>query len=305
MAMSIAVIPASASRYRAGRHPILGLSMIFPAVLGLAVFQFTPLIVAFVNSFQRFSPFDQSVKGWAGFDNYLATFADPIFSAALINTILYIVLELVLTIPLALALAILIDKRLPGTAWARSAIIGALAASEAVTAIIWNQMYEPSTGLFNAVLQAIGLAKQPFLTGTGQALPGIVLLSVWKDVGLPMLIFLAGLQSIPSELHEAAAIDGAGPWRTFTRITLPQLRPSLVLSLFMVTITATRIFTPIMIMTQGGPEWATTNLTHYAYLQNFEFTSPGTAAATVVCLLMLLVVVTAIQARILRSAREA
>jgi len=299
----MAAFTAPGGTYHHAKHPLFGWFMVVPAIVGLSLFQFLPLGTAIVDSFGAFDPFDQSPTGWGGWSNYAAILDDPIFTSAVINTVAYIVLTLILTIPLALALAVLLDRRLPGTTFARCAIIGALAASEAVTASIWNQMYEPSTGLFNALLNALGFANQPFITGDNQALISIVVMSVWKDVGLPMLIFLAGLQAIPGELRDAAALDGAGGWRTFTRIILPQLRPSLVVAVFMVTINATRIFTPIIIMTQGGPDWATANLTYYAYAQSFEFTSPGTASAAVVCLLALLVIVTAVQIRLLRPAK--
>lgn len=298
--------PARKKRQWTGQNSnmILGPAMILPAVVALALFQYLPLITAVLNSLQSFSPFDQSSTGWVGLGNYSDIFADPAFRYALLNTFLYIVLMLALTIPLALLLAVLLDRRLPGTTWARNAVIGALAASEAVTALIWNQMYEPSSGLFNAILHAASLPTQPFLTGGSQALVSIVVMTVWKDVGLPLLIFLAGLQAIPRELHEAAQLDGANDWQIFRKITLPQLRPSIVVALFMVTITATRMFTPILIMTQGGPQGATTNLALYSYLQGFEFQSQGTASASVVCMLAVLAIVTLAQSYLLRGQQE-
>jgi ABC-type sugar transport system permease subunit len=282
-------------------NPILGLAMIVPATVALALFQFLPLITAMLNSLQSFSPFDQSSTGWVGLDNYAELFADPSFLSALVNTFLYIVLMLGLNIPLALILAVMLDRRLPGSVWARNAIIGALAASEAVTALVWNQMYEPSSGLFNAILSAVHLAPQPFLTSSNQALVSIVIMSVWKDVGLPMLIFLAGLQAIPREIPEAAELDGANERQIFWTITLPMLRPSIVVALFMMTITATRMFTPILIMTMGGPQGSTTNLALYSYLLGFEFQSPGLASASVVCMLAVLVLITISQGFILRD----
>lgn len=280
---------------------ILGPAMILPAVVALALFQFLPLLTAALNSLQSFSPFDQSSTGWVGVDNYAEIFSDPDFRSALFNSFLYIVLMLGFTIPLALVLAVLLDRRLPGSVWTRNAIIAALAASEAVTALVWNQMYEPSSGLFNAIFHALSLPTQPFLTSGDQALLSIVIMSVWKDVGLPMLIFLAGLQAIPKELPEAAALDGASERQIFWSVTLPLLRPSIVVALFMMTITATRMFTPILIMTQGGPRGSTTNLALYSYIQGFEFQSQGTASASVMCMLLLLGLITVAQGWLLRD----
>jgi ABC-type sugar transport system permease subunit len=280
---------------------LLGPAMIFPALLGLALFQFLPLATAVSNSLRSFNPFTHRPKGWAGLDHYQQIFRDPNFGWASLTTIAYIVLILMLTIPLAISLAVLLDRRLPATTFARSAILGALAASEAVTALIWNQMYEPNTGLFNTILTSIGVLPQPFLTESHQAIFSIAVMSVWKDVGLSTLIFLAGLQVIPDDLAEAAALDGASRAQIFWRVTLPLLRPSLVLAVFMTTVGATRLFTPIILLTQGGPNGATQNLVYYSYSHAFEFNSPGPASASVVCMLALLVLITLVQARLLRG----
>ncbi len=280
---------------------VVGPAMILPAAIGLCLFQFVPLGVAVFDSFRAFNPFTHRAGGFIGFANFAAVLGDPPFRSAVLVTLIYIVLMLVVVVPLALGLAILLDKRMPGTAFARAAILGALAASEAVSALIWNQMYQPDSGLFNAVIKAVSLPPQPFLNVGWQAVLSIVVMSGWKDVGLPMLIFLGGLQAIPPSLYEASAIDGASGWRQFRRITLPLLRPSLVLSMFMVTLGAARLFTPVMILTQGGPNGQTENLTYYSSAQSFQFNSPGRASASVMLMLILLVAITLVQARSLRN----
>jgi ABC-type sugar transport system permease subunit len=283
---------------------LFGPLMIFPAVLGLALFQFLPLIVAILNSFHAFNPFTKRAAGWAGFANFAKVLKDGSFEQAMLITVIYILLSLLVILPLSLGLALLLDRKLPGTPIARAAILGALAASESVSALIWNQLYLPDSGLFSAILTAIGLPSQPFLSSTWQAIPSIVAISAWKDMGLPMLIFLGGLQAIPPHLYEAAAIDGAPAWPVFRRITLPMLGPSTILATFMITVGAARLFTPILLLTEGGPAGSTTNLSYYSYAQNFLYSSPGLASASVVFMLILMVVISLLQAFALRGSRR-
>ena len=275
--------------------------MVFPVLLGLGLFQFWPLVSAVLNSFRTFNAFTKRPNGWAGWDNFTQIFADHVFVNAMLITLVYIVLMIVVVVPMALGLAILLDKRMRGTMLARAAILGALASSEAVAALIWGQLYEPGTGLFDAILKAVGLPEQPFLTSGPYAIVSIVVMTAWKDVGLPMLIFLGGLQAISPQVMEAAALDGASSWRIFRRITLPLLRPSIILAIFMVTVAAARLFTPIILLTQGGPNGQTTNLPFYSYAQAFEFSSPGTASASVMFMMIVLIGITVLQAYLIRD----
>ncbi|WP_432826258.1 carbohydrate ABC transporter permease [Dactylosporangium sp. CA-092794] len=294
-------VRSTAARPARGVAPWAGWLLITPLFAGLGLFQFYPIAVAGLQSLQSFNPFTGASNGYVGLHNYSALFADPQFVAALRNTILYIVLTLVVEIPLALFLAQLIHARLPARGLLRFMVIAGLAASETVAILVWNQLYDPTHGLFNALLRAVGLGAQPFLTSPSQALAGIVVMSAWKNVGLAVLIFLAGLQNVPQELDEAANLDGAGPVRRFRHITLPMLRRYLLVALFVSTVSGTRIFTPIILMTQGGPKNSTTNLTYYAYQQAFQYSSYGVAAATTVCMLVLIAAVTLIQGIVLRE----
>lgn len=283
---------------------ITGPLMILPIVVGLGLFQVLPLVTAVLNSFRSFNPFTKKPNAWAGLDSYRHVLSDPGFQHALLITFVYVLLMILVIVPLALALAVLLDRRFMGTVWARGAILGALASSEAVAALIWNQMYQPGTGLFDSLLRSVGLPEVPFLTSGPHAILAIVAMTAWKDVGLPTLIFLGGLQNIPPSLHEAAEIDGASPWRTFRRITLPLLRPSMVLAAFIVTVSASRLFTPIMLLTQGGPNGSTMNVTYYSYSQAFEFSSVGPASASVVLMLLLMALFTLAQTVLLGRRRR-
>lgn len=274
--------------------------MLLPALAGLVLFQFAPIVVGLLNSLQSFNPFTHRASGWVGLNNFVEVLAEPSFHWAVLITMVYVVLILAITIPLALGLATLLNSRRPGTTFVRAAVLGALAASEAVTALVWNQMYDASTGLLNALLVTLHLPAQPFLIDANHAVVSIVVMTVWKDVGLAMLMFLAGLQSVPGSVYEAAALDGASTWKVFQRITLPLLRPSVILVMFIATVGATRLVTPILILTQGGPGGSTTNMALYSYNQAFSFNSPGHAAASVVCMMLLLVALTGGQALLLR-----
>ena len=288
------------------RMDVLGVAVLFllPTFVGLLVFHWWPLVVAVQNSTLRFSPLNPNAAVFVGLDNYVGLFSNERFVRAAVNTVIYIVGKLILQIPLGLGLALLLNRSLPGTRIVRGGVFAALVASEAVVALIWNILYTPDNGLFDVLLGQIGIPSQPFLTSAAQALPSVLMMIVWKDIGFTTLILLAGLQTIPDEYHEAAQIDGAGAWSRLVYITLPLLRRMLLLATFMATISGSRIFIPIALMTDGGPENATVNGVYFMYEQAFKFQRMGDASATAMLIILLLVAITLVQARILRTDYE-
>ena len=176
---------------------------------------------------------------------------------------------------MALLLAVAINRRLPGSDLVRIAVLATLAASETVSVLVWNQMYEPSEGLLNGILRAVSLPAQGFVSSSHEALVSIVLMTAWKNIGLPTVIFLAGLQNIPKDVVEASSLDGAGAVKRFCFITLPLLRRSTLVVFFVATVAGSRVFTPLILMTQGGPNNSTNNLIYYAYQQAFSYSSYG------------------------------
>jgi ABC-type sugar transport system permease subunit len=277
---------------------------LLPTFAGLALFQWWPLVVAVRNSLLRFSPLNPDAAVWTGLDNYIGLLSNERFLRAMVNTLLYIGGKLIIQMPLALGLALLLNRALPGTRLVRGAVFAALVASEAVIALIWNIMFAPDNGLVNVLIGQVGVPPQPFLTSQVQALPTILAMIVWKDIGFTMLILLAGLQTIPQEYYDAAAIDGAGPWSRLRHVTLPLLRRMLLLATFFATIAACRIFIPIALMTQGGPQDATVNAIYFMYQQAFEFQRMGDASATAVLVILLLIAITLVQAWLLRTEHE-
>jgi ABC-type sugar transport system permease subunit len=275
--------------------------MIAPSVLGLALFQFAPLLWAMVESVQSFNPITHASQGFVGWDNFAEVFADGQFWQAAGNTMLYGAIITVVEVPLSLAIAILLQRVVPATRFARSAVIAALACSESVVALLWFEMLNQNTGLVNALLGAVGIPAVPWLTGGYVSLASIIIVSIWKDIGLPVLIYLAALQSLDPDLYDASSLDGATSFQQFRALTIPLLQRSTLVAVFMVTIGALRVFTPIQLMTQGGPNGDSSNLIYYVYNQGFLNLDYGVGSAATVCLVLLLVVVTAVQGMFLRE----
>lgn len=274
---------------------------LLPLFAGLLLFQWIPLILAVKNSFYQLSLLNPKAAHYLGLDNYRNLAESPRFTQAFINSLIYTAGKIFIQIPLALLLAVFLNQGIRGTTVVRGAVFAALVASEAVIALIWNIMYDPSNGLINVLLNAVSIPKQPFLTSTSQALPSILAMVIWKDIGFTMLILLAGLQAIPDEYYEAASLDGAGPWRKLYSITVPLLRRSLLLAMFMATLSGFRIFTPILLMTEGGPQNATINVIYYMYDRGFRFLRMGEASAAAVVMIGLLAIITLVQGRLLRT----
>ena len=273
--------PRAVARYRAA------LLMSLPALIGLAIFWFLPTFQAINLGFQNYNLISGR-QTWAGLDNYLTAISDPLLRLTFRNTVVYFLLEVPIQITLALALALLVQR---GPAWLRTVILIPTITSMVVVSVIWGLMYHPNSGLFNSLLQGIGLPPQPFLGSTQQAMPSIVLLMVWKNVGFSMLFFLAGLVGIPRDYYEAGATDGANSAQLFRYITLPLLRGTTVFLLITNTVTAFKVFTPIFLITEGGPVNATRVVVLYLFENAFRFNKMGYASAISVLLALFLLII--------------
>jgi multiple sugar transport system permease protein/alpha-1,4-digalacturonate transport system permease protein len=291
-------VPASRRRRSLRRRSTLvGWSFILPNFIGFALFTLVPVIAVFVLAFMRWDAFNPPT--WAGLKNFTRLFTDSNFSVAFTNTVLYALGHVPLTIVLSLGLALLLNQKLRGIAFFRVAIFFPYITSLVAVAIVWNMLFDPTSGPINQFLHLIGVADAPRWTAsTTWALPAVIITSVWRDMGYYMVLFLAGLQAIPGEYYEAAEVDGANRWQQFWNVTLPSLRPTTFLVLVLVSVSSFKVFDLIFVMTNGGPGRATLVLSQLIYQEGILNGDFGYSSAISLVLFLLVLIVTVFQFRI-------
>ncbi len=241
---------------------------LLPALVILVLTVFWPAIQAFYLSFTRYEYDLTQMPQWIGFDNFNRLWHDPVFWQTLGNTLLYLVGVVPILVIAPLALAILVNQKLRGMYWFRAAFYTPVVISIVVAGIAWRWLYAEN-GLLNQLLKGLIPEGIPWLTSPQFALFSVMAVTVWKGLGYYMVIYLAGLQSIPSDVYEAAAIDGSDGIIKHWDITLPLMRPYLALVAVISAISATKVFEEVYIMTQGGPRNSSKTIVYYLYEQAF------------------------------------
>jgi ABC-type sugar transport system permease subunit len=272
-------------------------------MVGLGLFKLYPIVEGLRLSFYEVRLLARQYD-FIGLANYLELAQDPVVRQAMLNTLVFNLVVTPLQVALALGLAVLVNRSVPGIALFRSIFFVPAVISLVVASIIWKLMYAPDTGLLNGILAALGLPRQPFLTSRSQAMVSVMGMVTWKGVGYWMVILFAGLREIPEAIHEAATVDGAGPVRRFFAVTLPLLTPVLLVVVIADTAINFLLFVPVYVMTQGGPSDASTLLMFEVYRNAFVYTRFGYAAAISTLLLAVIALVVALQARFLRVEYE-
>ncbi|WP_214701260.1 MULTISPECIES: sugar ABC transporter permease [unclassified Exiguobacterium] len=279
--------------------------LVAPTVLLLLMFSIMPLFIAFFMSFT-----DMDLAGianwanieWIGLTNYIEIFKDEVFIQALLNTIVYVVIGVPIVIGLSLAIAMAINF---GTGkvfeWFRVVFYMPSITNVVAVAVVWGFLFNPQYGLFNFLLNTVGLPDVPWLQDPFIAKLSLIMLAVWRAVGINMIIFLAALQGIPRTYYEAASLDGASTFQQMFKITIPLLR----YAIFFVTVTTLigwiQFFEEPFIMTEGGPLNSTTSLALFIYNNGFQLSNFGYAAAGSVVLFILIITVTLIQFRLQKN----
>ena len=238
------------------------------ALLGLTVF--FPAIQAFALSFTQYEYDITQPPQWIGWANFIRLWQDELFWQTIRNTLLYLVGVVPVLVIAPLGLAIVVNQKLRGINWFRTAFYTPVVISMVVAGIAWKALYTQN-GIINQFLKQLGLSEGiPWLTDPKLALWSVMLVTIWKGLGYYMVIYLAGLQSISPELYEAAAIDGSDSWQKHLDITLPLMRPYLFLVAVISAISATKVFEEIYIMTQGGPRNSSKTVVYYLYERAFQ-----------------------------------
>jgi multiple sugar transport system permease protein len=287
----------SRSRRRMGlvvRNTVIGWSFLLPNFLGFAVLTLVPVVALFYLSFTDWSVFGHA--HWLGVKNFTRLMHDDSFKIAVENTLYYTVFHVPLTIATSLGLALLLNRKMRGVAFFRTAAFFPYVTSIVAIAVVWNMMLSPEKGPINHLLTVIGFSHPPgWSTSTTWSMPTIIIVGTWREMGYFMLLFLAGLQTIPPELHDAARVDGANAWQRFRKVTLPCLRPTTFFVTVILTIWSLKVFDLILVMTNGGPGQSTLVLSQYIYKTGFQNSEFGYASAVSVALFFICIFITAAQ----------
>lgn len=284
---------ARAKRSARRREALSGILFILPTLAIFALFKFIPILGAGAMSLTRYR-LNGDIE-FLGADNYTRLFADQHFWQSLWVTLLYVVLFVPLIMVVSLAGAVLLNRLTRLSGLFRALLFVPYLSSFVLAGIVWKWIFA-SDGPLNTAITSVGLDPVPFLTGDQWLVLGsLALVAVWKGFGYSMLIFLAGLKAQPAEVHEAATIDGAGPWKSFWHITLPLLKPVVFFVLVIETIVGFQVFDTIYVMTGGGPARASYSLIYFLYDQGFKFFDFGYAAAVGIVLFVIVLVLSLIQ----------
>jgi multiple sugar transport system permease protein len=270
-----------------------------PALSAIFVFFFLPVIAAFIISFTDFDIYtlgDISTLRFIGIKNYIQLFDDPLFFTALKNTFYFVIMAGPLSIAVSLGAALLLNSKLVKfkSIFRLSYFIPVVTTLVAV-AIVWRFIYHPRFGIINYLISLFSIAPIDWLGETSTAMPAIVLMSIWKNFGYNMIIFVAGLQNIPEDLYEAASIEGASGWQKFKSITIPMLAPTTVFISIITMIGYFQLFAEPYIMTQGGPLNSTLSIVQFMYQEGFKWWNMGYSASIAFVLFFIIMIGTIIQ----------
>jgi multiple sugar transport system permease protein len=281
----------------ARREAYWGYLFVAPPLLGFLIFGFVPIIMSLVLAFTRWDMFRP--PKFAGLSNFERIGSDPIVVQSVVNT-LVLFLGVPIGIALSLWLAMALNRKIRGVNFYRAIYYLPAVSSIVAISLLWQWIFNPEKGLLNMYLLNFGIVGPEWLQNPSWVKPALILMGVWGGMGPNMILYLAGLQGVPQSLYEAAAIDGARPWQQFLFVTWPMLTPTTFFITVMSVIGALQYFGQIYIMTQGGPQYASTTYMFYLWQQAFTYYRMGFASAMAWALGIVIIAVTIVQFRLAR-----
>lgn len=286
-------------------NTLIAYSFILPNLIGFVIFTFMPIVFALILSFCEWNAGNSNIR-FVGLQNYITMFTkDRSFPIALRNTIYYTVFTVPITLIVALLLAILMNKPIKGKVFFRSCFFFPYIASLVAVAVVWMAIFNPDKGPINQLLIRIGVTNPPRWAASQKwAMPTIIGLTVWKNMGYYMIVYLAGLQGVPRELYEAAQIDGAGRWKQFTNVIWPCITHTTFFVVMMLIITTFKSYDIMYITTQGGPGEATKVLAYHIYNSAFVSLKFGYASSVAMVLMLIVVVISIAEFKVERKFTE-
>lgn len=288
-------------RRRRLRETCAAYAFLLPAFLVGVIFVILPIIVVFPMSLTDWDLITGR-RIFIGFDNYFYLFNSQKFYRSIINTLYFAGVKVPLDLVLSLLIAVMLDKAIKGVKIFRIAFFAPVVTPMVAAAMVWIWLYDPSLGMFNSILQFFGLEPVRWLQDPRWAMPAIILFSLWKGLGYDIVIFLAGLQTIPQQIIEAAMVDGANSKQIFFRVTLPLLSPVIFFVLVIGIVNAFKLFVQISVMTPtGGPLYSTATLVFYIYELAFVSGKLGRASAAAVILFGMILSLTLVQRKVGRK----
>lgn len=267
--------------------------LVSPYIIHLILFISFPVIFSIVLTFHKWNIISE--MQFVGVDNYLRLFADRLFWKSILNTLTFLIVHIPLQIIIALALAYFLDQKIFFKGFFRASFFLPVIISGVVITMIWQQLYGYESGLLNEMLTKIGIGRVKWLTDSKIAMMSIAIMATWKNVGLYVILFMVGLQSVPQRYYEAADVEGANQWQKFRYITLPAINPTMFMVVILSTIGGFSLFIEPYIMTGGGPLNSTLSAMLYIYKQAFEYYHMGYSATLGIFFALIIMIVVVIQ----------
>ena len=283
------------------KENLLGYGFLSPALILLFIFLIIPVGMVIYYAFTDYYMLAPDERKFIGLDNFFRLAKDKTFIKSFWNTVQFVIWIIPVQLGAALGMALIVNKKRKGNIFFKVAFFAPVVMSLVVISILWLYLLNPNNGLLNALLEKVGIAKQPFLTSPKQAMYAIVFVSAWQGAGYQMLLFLGGLQNIPQDVYEAAEIDGVSKWNQFRYITMPLLKPTALFVLLTTLISAFKLLVQPMVMTQGGPANSTITMVYYIYRKGFTDRLVGYSSSIALVFTSLIGVISLVQRRVLKE----